>query len=95
MNRRLAPLPCYPPDSPIRPPEQRKRPPVGRRREASSKYLIYMALSSITGSDLSAESMIRLFARFYRGQRATSRADRTALMIGIPTSFCEVMTDSG
>ena len=59
MNRRPVPSPCSHPDSPIRPRDRRKTPPVRRRREATGKYLIYIALSSCQGANLSAKSMIR------------------------------------
>jgi hypothetical protein len=41
--------------------------PVRRHREAAGKYLIFMALSKMTGSNLGAETMIRPVSPLLQG----------------------------
>jgi hypothetical protein len=91
MNRRLVPSPCSPPDRPIRPRERRKSPPASPRRQAASKWLIYMVLSRMAGSNLSAESMIRPVCPLLQGSGKLSeslayqRCRHVALAGGTPS----------
>src|SRR5271166_6835234 len=51
-------LPCCPSDRPIGPPEERSQTPVRSNHRSAFKWLIQMALSTITQANFSAESII-------------------------------------
>jgi hypothetical protein len=74
MKRRPVPSPAIPLIARFGPRDRRKMPPVGPRREAAYKYLIYTALSRMTGSNLSAESMIRPVSPLLQGSAKCWRA---------------------
>src|SRR6516225_5985365 len=59
MNRHKVLSPASPLIARFGHPDRRKLPPVRRRQDTEGKYLICTTLSRMTGSNLSAESMIR------------------------------------